>query len=82
MAQPLLNQSPGSDADGFKKGSAMCYHVYVTMHVKDPLLSVVRVGNCVPLAGFSLSLYRSCAEQECECDTSKNNLLCLIIFSK
>ena len=27
------------------------------MHVKDPLLSVVRVGLCVPLAGFCLSLF-------------------------
>ena len=35
----------------------MCFHVYVIMHVKDPLLSVVRVGHHVPLAGFYLSLY-------------------------
>ena len=35
----------------------MCYHVCVIMHVKDPCLSVVRVGHCVPLAGFCLSLY-------------------------
>ena len=25
----------------------MCYHVCVIMHVKDPQLSVVRVGHCV-----------------------------------
>ena len=35
----------------------MCYHVYVTMHVNDPYLSVVRVRYCVPLAGYCLSLY-------------------------
>ena len=36
------------------------YHVLsclLIMHVKDPQLSVVRVGYCVPLAGFYLSLY-------------------------
>ena len=27
------------------------------MHVKDPWLSDVRLGHCVPLAGFCLSLY-------------------------
>ena len=26
-----------------KKGHAMCYHVYVTMHFKDPILFAVRV---------------------------------------
>ena len=36
---------------------SMCHYVYVMMHVKDPQLSVVRVGHCVPLAGFCLSLY-------------------------
>ena len=35
----------------------MCYHVYVIMQVKDPQLSVVRVGHRVPVAGFCLSLY-------------------------
>ena len=35
----------------------MCYYVCVIMHVKDPYLSVVRVGHCVPLAVFFLSLY-------------------------
>ena len=25
-----------SAADWFNKGRAMCYHVYVIMHVKDP----------------------------------------------
>ena len=35
----------------------MCYHAYVTKHVNDPLLSVVRKGHCVPLAGFCLPLY-------------------------
>ena len=31
--------------------------IYVIMHVKDPQLSVIRVGHHVPLAGFCLSLY-------------------------
>ena len=35
----------------------MCHYVCVIMHIKDPYLSVVRVGHCVPLAGFCLSLY-------------------------
>ena len=35
----------------------MCAHVYVIMHVKDPKLSVLRVGQVVLLAGFCLSLY-------------------------
>ena len=35
----------------------MCYYVCVIMHVKDPLLSVLRVGHYVPLASFCLSLY-------------------------
>ena len=39
------------------KGCAMYYLVYQEMHVKDPQLSVVRVGHRVPLAGFCLSLY-------------------------
>ena len=39
-----------------KKRPSMCYCVCVIMHVKDPQLSVVRVGHCVPL-GFCLSLY-------------------------
>ena len=36
-------------ASWFIKGSAMCYHVCAIMHVKDPKLSVVRVGHHVPL---------------------------------
>ena len=39
-----------------QKRPSMCYYVCVIMHVKDPQLSVVRVGHCVPLAGFCLSL--------------------------
>ena len=35
----------------------MYYYVCVIMHVKDPQLSVVRVGHCVPLADLCLSLY-------------------------
>ena len=49
--------SPARATDWFNKGHAMCYHVYVIMHVKDTDLSVVRDGHCVPLAGFCLSLY-------------------------
>ena len=49
--------APASAADCFNKDRAMCYHVYVIMHVKDPLLSVVRVGHCVPLADLCLSLH-------------------------
>ena len=41
----------------FNKGRAMCCHFYVITHVKDPQLSVVRVGHCVLLAGFCLSMY-------------------------
>ena len=40
-----------------KKRQSMCHYVCVMMHVKDPYLSVVRVGHRVPLAGFCLSLY-------------------------
>ena len=36
---------------------AMCYHVYVILHVKDPQLSFARVQHCVPLPGFCLALY-------------------------
>ena len=36
---------------------SMCYHLYVIMIVKDSQFSVVRVGHCVLLAGFCLSLY-------------------------
>ena len=28
--------APASATDWFNKGHAMCYHVYVIMHVKDP----------------------------------------------
>ena len=48
--------APASAANWFHKGRAMCYHVLVIMHVKDPQLSVIRVGHRVPLAGFCLSL--------------------------
>ena len=33
------------------------WHTSSDMHTKDPQLSVVRVGYCVLLAGFCLSLY-------------------------
>ena len=51
------NLVPISADDRFMKGQSMCYHVYMILHVKDPLLSVVGVGHRVPLAGFCLSLY-------------------------
>ena len=39
------------------KGRAICKHVYEMMNVKDPQLSVARVGHCVSLAGFCLYLH-------------------------
>ena len=42
---------------GLSKCHAMYYFVHAIMHVKDPQLSVMRVWNCVLLAGFCLSLY-------------------------
>ena len=53
----MLSTCSTGAADRFTKGRTMCYHVYVIMHVKDPQLSVVRVGHRVPLVGFCLSLY-------------------------
>ena len=57
----LLSEShrlaPASTTNWFNKGRAMCYHVYVVMHVKLPQLSGERVGHRVPLACFNLSLY-------------------------
>ena len=49
--------APVSAADLFSKGSAKWYYVCVIMHVKDPLLSVVRIGHRAPLEGFCLSKY-------------------------
>ena len=40
-----------------KKRRSMCHYVCEMIHVKDPQLSVVRVGHRVPLAGFCLSPY-------------------------
>ena len=51
--------APTIAADWFNKGHAMCYHVYVTMHVKDPLLSVVRVGHFAPEAVRVVHLFLS-----------------------
>ena len=50
--------APASAADWFNKGFVMCYHVYVIMHVKDPELSVIRVGHCVQL--ICLCPYKAC----------------------
>ena len=43
-------------ADSFIKGRAVFYCVYVTMHVKEPQLSIARVVHVVPVTGFCLSL--------------------------
>ena len=48
---------PASAAGWFIQGCAMCYHVYVIMHVKDPYLCVIGVGHCVMLADFCFPLY-------------------------
>ena len=48
--------------DWFTKGCSMCYHICVIIRVKDPWLSVVRVGHRFLLADFCLSL-PACAEQ-------------------
>ena len=57
----LLSEShwlaPAGADDWFTKGRVMCYHVYMIMHVKYPLHSVLRVGHHVLSAGFWLSLY-------------------------
>ena len=42
-----LSTHPTSAAYWLKKGSVMCYHVWLMMHVKDPKLYAVRVGYCV-----------------------------------
>ena len=41
----------------FIKVSAMLFHVLVIMHVKDPQLSIVRIGHCVKVAVLCLSPY-------------------------
>ena len=53
----ILLTCSANAADWFIKSSALCYYVYVIMHVKDTILFVISVGNCVPVAGFFLSLY-------------------------
>ena len=54
----VLTTYPVSASGWFKimEGCAMCYDVYVIMHVKDLKLPVVRRGHCVLLEGFCLSL--------------------------
>ena len=47
---------PTSADDLFNKGGP-CVIMSVIMHVEDSQLSVVRVGHCVLLVGFCLSLY-------------------------
>ena len=49
--------APARAANWFTKGCVISNLVYMIMHVKDPYLSVIRVGHRVPLAGFCLSLY-------------------------
>ena len=46
-----------SAADQHINGRAMHYIVYLIMHVKDPILSVVGAGHHVPVVVFCLSLY-------------------------
>ena len=53
----MLSTRLASTVNWFVKDCATCYHVHVVMHVKDPQLSVVGVGNPVPAAVFCLSLY-------------------------
>ena len=53
----MLPTCPASVIDWFNKDPVMCYHIYMTMHVKDPLLYTIRVRHRVMLAGFWLSLY-------------------------
>ena len=48
-----------SAANWFIKGCAMCYHVYMIMHVKDPQLFLVRVGHGV-LVAILVYPYISC----------------------
>ena len=55
--QHVIDFSPPVLMTGSPKAVHMCYHVCMIIHVKDPQLSVVRVGHRVPLAGFCLSLY-------------------------
>ena len=43
----MLSGNPVNATDWRNKGHAMCYHVNVIMHAKDPLLSVVKVRHCV-----------------------------------
>ena len=50
-------RAPASAAYWFNKGHAMCYHVYVIMHVNDPWISVGKIGHGVLSAGLRLSLY-------------------------
>ena len=47
----MLLTHQASVADWCNKSHAMCYHVYVILHVKDPQLSVLRVRGCVQVAG-------------------------------
>ena len=42
-----------------------CVIMSIIMYVKDPQLSVLRVGHCASLAGFCLSLYQVYVEQGC-----------------
>ena len=57
-----------SAADWCVKGRAMCYNVHVIMHIHEAMtliwLSVVVVGNCVPLVGLCLFFIKpACDEQ-------------------
>ena len=50
-------------ADWFVKDGAMCYHVYVIMHVKDLSPSVVRVGFCVLVTRYIIHLIEVIGEK-------------------
>ena len=52
----MLSNFPGNDTNWFTKGLALCCHIYVIMHVKDPQLSFAGEGHRVPLAGFSFHI--------------------------
>ena len=50
----MISALVASAADCFTKGCTMCYLVYMAV---DSLLSVVRVGNGVPVSRLWLSLF-------------------------
>ena len=53
----LLYTCPDSAANWYNKGCALCYHVYVILHVKDPHLFVIKIEHCILVTGFYLSAH-------------------------